>query len=196
MGPLEALTFKERSMKLAMLLCLLTANRDQVLPVLDITQMKLDKNRCMFVINEIMKTTRPGKHIPPVELIAYPHDRELCPVLMVEYYSQRTKEIRGVFIDLFISCVYPNQPVTTSTLARWCREIIKQAGISEVYSSHSTRSAATSKASAVGMSLSEICKAAGWYSSSTSGKFYKGLYKKIWNNVYHMHTLRTLKINN
>ena len=31
MGPSEALTLKELSMKLAMLLCLLTANRDQVL---------------------------------------------------------------------------------------------------------------------------------------------------------------------
>ena len=43
MGPSEASTLKEHSMKLAMLLCLLTANRNQVLSVLDITQMKLDK---------------------------------------------------------------------------------------------------------------------------------------------------------
>ena len=110
-----------------------------------------------------MKTTRPGKHIPPLELIAYPHDRELCSVTMVEYYLQRTKEIRGVFIKLFISYVYPNTVPTsllpnTSALARWCREILKQAGISEIYSSHSTRSAATSKASAFGMFLLEICK--------------------------------------
>ena len=173
MGPSEALTLKELSMKLAMLLCLLTANRDQVLPVLDITQMELGKDRCVFLIHEIMKTTRPGKHISPVELIAYPYDKELCPVTMVEYYLHRTKKIRGVFIKLFLSYVYPNQPVTTSTLARWCREILKQAGISQIYSSHSTRSAATSKASAAGMSLSELCKAAGWSSSNTFGKFYK-----------------------
>ena len=70
--------------------------------------MKLDKNRCMFVINEIMKTTRPSKHVLSVELIAYPHDRELCPVSMVVYYLQRTKKIRGVFIKLFITLVYPN----------------------------------------------------------------------------------------
>ena len=107
-GPSEALTLKELSMKLAMLLCLLTANRDQVLPVLDITQMKLGEDRCVFLINEIMKTTRPGKHIPPVELIAYPHDKELCPVTMVEYYLHRTKKIRDVFIMLFLSYVYPN----------------------------------------------------------------------------------------
>ena len=92
-----------------------------------------------------MISTGLGKHIPPVELIANPHDRELCPVSMAEYYLQRTKEIRGVFIKLFISYVYPNLPVTTSTLARWCREILKQAGISETYSAHSAGSAATSK---------------------------------------------------
>ena len=108
MGPSEASTLKELSMKLAMLLCLLTANRDQVLPVLDITQMELGKDRCVFLINEIMKTTRPGKHIPPVELIAYPYDKELCPVTMVEYYLHRTKKIRRVFIKLFLSHVYPN----------------------------------------------------------------------------------------
>ena len=87
-------------MKLAMLFCLLTANRDQVLPELG---MKLDKNRCIFEINEIMKTTRSGcRHIPPAELIAYPHDKELCSVTMAECYLQRTKKIRGVFIKLLI----------------------------------------------------------------------------------------------
>ena len=45
MGPSKALILKELCMKLATLLCLLTADRDQVLPVLDITQMKLDKNK-------------------------------------------------------------------------------------------------------------------------------------------------------
>ena len=160
-------------MKLAMLVCLLTANRDQVFPVLDITQMKSDKNRHIFLINEIMKTTRPGKNIPSVELIAYPHGRELCSVTMVERYLQRTKKLRGVFMKSFISYVCPNQPATTSTLARWYREILKQAGISETYSLHLTSSVATFKASAVGMSLSEICKTAGWYSSNNFGKFYK-----------------------
>ena len=108
----------------------------------------------MYICDEIMKATRPGKHIPPVKLIAYPHDRELCPVTMVEHHLQRTKKIRGVFIKLFIRNVYPNQPVTT--LARWCRQILKQAGISEIYSSHSTRSASTSKASCWNVSIRNL----------------------------------------
>ena len=57
MGPSEALTLKELSMKLAMLLCLLTANRDQVLPVLDITQMELGKDRCVFLRDHENYTT-------------------------------------------------------------------------------------------------------------------------------------------
>ena len=56
-------------------------------PVLDITQLKLDKTDAY--LNEIMKTTRPGKHVPPVELIAYPHDSELCPVSMVQYKENK-----------------------------------------------------------------------------------------------------------
>ena len=54
-----------------------------------------------------METTQHGKHIPPAELIAYPHVRIICLVTMVEYYLQRTKKIRGVFIKLFISYMYP-----------------------------------------------------------------------------------------
>ena len=68
--------------------------------------------------NEIMKTARPGKHIPPVELIAYPHDRELCPVSIAEYYLQRKENKRRIHqVMKFISYVYSNQPVTTSTLS-------------------------------------------------------------------------------
>ena len=64
-----------------------------------------------------METTHLGKHIPPAELIAYPHDR------MMPRYNRRVlltvnKENKGCIHQFFISYVYPHQPVTTLTLAR------------------------------------------------------------------------------
>ena len=42
-----------------------------------------------------------------------------------------------------------------------------------VFTTHSTRSASTSKANNMGLSLKDISKAAGWKGGSTFQKFYK-----------------------
>ena len=144
-----------------MLLCLLSGQRDQVLPSLDITRMQLTEDKCTFIITDLMKTSRPGKHIPPIELKSYPLDHALCPVVtLIRHYLSMTQKVRGMFIKLFVSYKAPHNPVMTSTLARWCRYVLKQAGtgenkasISDEYASHSTRSAASSKAYSLGMSL-------------------------------------------
>ena len=58
-------------------------------------------------------------------------------------------------------------------ISRWCKAILGKAGIDiENYSSHSTRSASTSKAKIKGLSLSEINKAEGWKETSTFRRFY------------------------
>ena len=172
MDPLDKLSLKDLSLKLAMIICLLSAQRDQVLAALVITAMQLCEEKCTFYIKELMKTSRPGKHTPPVELLSYPYDKSLCPVTLIKHYLWRTFNIRGVFIILFVSYTYPHQPVTTTTLGRWCCTMLKRAGISNNFASHATRSAATSKAHSLGMSLSEIYRTAGWSSSSVFAKYY------------------------
>ena len=54
-----------------------------------------------------------------------------------------------------------------------CTVILGKAGTDiENYSSHSTRSASTSKIKIKGLSLSEINKASGWKETSTFRRFY------------------------
>ena len=57
MAPLQEISLKDMSLKLAMLLCLLAGHRDQVLPSLDVTSMNLEEGKCVFIIKDVMKTT-------------------------------------------------------------------------------------------------------------------------------------------
>ena len=58
------------------------------------------------------------------------------------------------------------------------------------YSSHSTRSASTSKAKAIGVTLKDICKAAGWSNARTFAKHYD---KPIEQQCYANTVLETQK---
>ena len=81
--------------------------------------------------------------------------------------------------QLIINCKTPYKAVTTSTISRWCKVILGKAGIdTEKDSSHSTRSASTSKTKFQGLSLGEIKNVAGRKETSTFRRFYdKPMYK-------------------
>ena len=52
--------------------------------------------------------------------------------------------------------------MTSTTIARWVVNVLKEGVVSaSVFSGHSTRSAASSRASGKGLNLAEISKAAG-----------------------------------
>ena len=102
MPPLELISLKEMSLKLCILLCLLTAQRDHVLPSLDVTKIQLTEDKCSFVISDIMKTTRLGKHMKPIELKCFPANRELCSVTQIRHFEHDCRHQWG-FYQLFIS---------------------------------------------------------------------------------------------
>ena len=90
----------------------------------------------------------------------------------ITHYLQITKNLRTTN-QLIISYKKPHKALITSTISRWCKVTFGKAGIDiEKYSSHSTRSASTSKAKIKGLTLSEINKAAGWKETSTFRPFY------------------------
>ena len=62
----------------------------------------------------------------------------------------------------------------STTIIRWVVNVLKEAGVDvSVFSAHSTRSAAWSKASDKVLKLAEISKAAGWSKAKTFAMFYK-----------------------
>ena len=63
--------------------------------------------------------------------------------------------------------------VTTSTIARWLKEILNLSGINtQTFKAHSYRPAATSAAFSKGCSLKNNLKTADWSSSKIFYKFY------------------------
>lgn len=173
MESIDKISLENLSLKLVMLYCLLTAQRDQTLGKLTVTNMELTESKCIFYVSELVKTSKPGKHLAPLELTKYPLDINLCPVALTKRYLELTWNLRCLYIQFFISFKAPHKPVTTSTLSRWCRQVLKLANIDDKFKSHSTRSAATSAALAAGVSLKEINRAAGWTTSDVFAKFYK-----------------------
>ena len=166
------MTFKQLTYKVVMLLCLLTGHRDQSINEIDIKFMHKDENQMVFYIPVMLKNTTSKFHPQPLTLVRYP-DESLCVVKHLEVYMDVTKDLRGNNTRLLLSLVPPHTNVTTSTVSRWVRSVLKEAGIDvTTFSSHSTRSAATSFAKAKGLSIDEIRSAAGWANSSTFAKHY------------------------
>lgn len=64
---------------------------------------------------------------------------------------------------LFISYQKPYGPVTTDTIARWLKTVLRNSEVNtDVYSPHSTRAASTSAAAANGCTVDEIMTCVGW----------------------------------
>ena len=88
-------------------------------------------------------------------------DLNLCPVVTLEEYISKTRSLRKECSQLFISFIRPHGPVTSSTIARWLKEVLRNAGIdTEIFKAHSVRGASTSMAARLGVTVETILKAA------------------------------------
>ena len=173
MGQSRDISLQLLSYRLVTLFCLLTGHRDQTIASLDISQMILTSERVVFNISSIQKTTRPGFHIKPIILPAYNDCQEICPVSNIWAYLHRSFAMRGPIVKLLISYAQPFKAVGTTTISRWVKATLELSGIDiHIFSAHSTRSAATSKARMCGISVKDICNAAGWTNAATFGRFY------------------------
>ena len=100
-------------------------------------------------------------------------DESLCPVRALKVYIRRTSPIRGNTYSLLIALRKPYKPVSSNTIARWLKEVLKRAGID--ISKFKTRAATTSAARAKGISVEDIRKSAGCSRGSTFEKFHHRL---------------------
>ena len=127
----------------------------------------------MFTIGEKLKTTKPGKHLEPVELVAYKQDESLCVVSHITHYLHITKALRGQNCQLLISFIKPHNPVSNSTIGKWVKSILDDAGIDVTkFSGNSARSAATTYGTLTGLTLQDILKAGGWSNAQTFATYY------------------------
>ena len=155
----------------AILLCMTTGQRKQTIKFLCRKTLVIDKDFLMLYVPEILKTTKPGKHLEPIIIKRYT-DNKICVVHHLESYLERT----SILTDrnqVFLSVRKPFQPVKASTIAKWVLRIMDRAGINiQVFGAHSTRAAATSHAKQCGVSFRQIAKAANWASAKTFATYY------------------------
>ncbi len=170
--PLEQLPMKDLTFKLVMLIALTTGQRCQTLTLLDVSDgnMQKDKDCYNFMLTDHVKQDRPGKVFGNLHLYKY-LTPELCVYTTLQQYLTITSTLR-VSTKLLLSYIRPFNAVTSSTIARWIKAVLLQAGIDTLtFSAHSTRSAATSKAAA-SVPIDAILKTVGWTRECTFRKYY------------------------
>ena len=136
------LSLKELTLRMCMLLALLTGQRGQALHLLKIQDLKFKQSKCIIVFSGKHKQSRPGFHTEPAEILSFEKNPKLCLVSHLKSYLERTQELRDTVDQLLISYVKPHVPVSRQTLTRWVKAVLGNAGVdTETYASHSTRAA-------------------------------------------------------
>eukprot|EP00111_Clytia_hemisphaerica_P014967 TCONS_00044059-protein len=111
---------------------------------------------------EKLKQTKATNHVEPLEFKMF-SEHKLCAVIHLKEYINRVETLAPNAKQLFVSFAKPHKPVSKDTISRWCKEVLRLSGIDiSKYTTHSSRSAATSKASKKGIPLKTIINKAGW----------------------------------
>ncbi|XP_053398289.1 uncharacterized protein LOC123561770 [Mercenaria mercenaria] len=170
--PLEKLSLKLLTLKLAMLIALTQASRAQSLQLLTLENLRKGSEFYVLQFKGSLKQSKPGRRVPNVMLKSYP-DASLCVVNTLSEYIKRTEPLRNNEQSLFISYLKPHAAVTSSTISRWLKTIMSLSGIDiSLFKAHSVRSASTSKAKNCHIPIHDILSVAGWTNSQTFAQFY------------------------
>ena len=172
MSPVRTLTHKELTLKLVVLILLVSGQRGQTVHLLNLSNMRVSTDSYTFLFTKLLKQTRPGFSSLAITLSAF-SDSRLCVVSTLREYITRTEPLRGSELQLLVSYTKPHKAVSRDTIGRWVKTVLSSAGIdTKKFKPHSTRAAAVSAASNASVSLDEILRTAGWSSESTFAKFY------------------------
>ena len=163
----SALSLKELTLKLTMLLCLTSGQRGQTVHKFDFNYIQDLGDRYRISVHEKLKQTKPGRHLEPIELLAFPEDKELWFVQNLREYIHRTDPLRKDHSQLLLSYGKPFKPVARDSVSRWVKQVLQSAGIDITkYSAHSYRAASTSNVKVKGLNIAEIMNSAGLSTAS------------------------------
>ena len=103
--PPTVLPLKDLTLKLTMLLCLTTGQRGQTIHMLDVRYIQEFPNKYRITLQGKLKTTKPGKHLKPIDLLAFQEDKRLCVVEHLKEYLKRTESSRLEHSQLLLSFI-------------------------------------------------------------------------------------------
>ena len=176
LGNNEALLLPLLTLKSVMLLALTRPSRSVDLSKLDIRNRSFTTDGVTFKAQHLSKQSRASKPLADFFYPRYPADERICPVVTLQAYEARTMPFRATNREktlVFLSWIGKHEPVTSSTIARWLKTCLSEAGIdTEIFKGHSVRGASSSKAAAAGITTADILQAADWSSVATFQNFY------------------------
>ena len=119
LSPVDKLSLKELTLKLLVLILLVSGQWGQTVHLLSIDHMVSVNNCYTFQIVDHLKQSRPSVKNPLVELRPF-KDETLCAVTTLKEYLTRTQSLRGSESQLFISYNRPFKRVSSrDTISRW-----------------------------------------------------------------------------
>ena len=171
-GKNKDLTFKLLTLKLAILLLLVSSQRGQSIVALNVEGMVLEKT-VTFKMKTLMKHNRLGDRLDTLTFRPFDSCTRLCVVRAIKNYLERSEVVRKGEKQLLLSYVPPHKSISRDTLARWTLSVMAMAGINtEAYKSHSTRGATVSATKRLGVGVNLIIKHAGWKNAESFAAFY------------------------
>ncbi|XP_045023289.1 uncharacterized protein LOC116935744 isoform X2 [Daphnia magna] len=176
LGPNDGLSLAALSSKLAVLLALSSLCRVSELANIVKDSIVIDDEQAKFSLSAPRKSQRASplqvitlKKLHPVSLA--------CPVETLKQYISVSEQfrVRAKARLLLLGLRPPRSSVSGSTVARWIKSILAEAGVdTTIYSAHSTRGASASNAANRGVPTDAILSAGCWKSESTFTRFYRG----------------------
>ena len=96
---IKEMSLKQLTLKLTMILALVTAQRTQTLKLLLINDMQTKAGEYVFQIASILKQTSASggsqRHLQHIVLKKYDHDKTLCVFTLLQDYLMRTANLGG-----------------------------------------------------------------------------------------------------
>ena len=170
------LSLKQLTVKLTVLLALVTVQRPQTLQALSLDGMRVSEDQYTFRVLSLLKqSSRHGgtnRHLAPIVLKRYHVDNKLRVVTVLNEYLIGTSQTRSSQQLLLCYCK-PYGPASRESISRWPKQVLKAAGVNtDVFKAYSTRSGAASAAKAADVPIGDITATAGWRSDSTFARFH------------------------
>ena len=173
-GPTKELSLKKLSVKLVMLLLLVSSQRGQTIKNLPLDGMVMESDKVVFKMKSILKHNRVGDRLDTLIFKEFPSCKRLCVVRTIKEYVNKTETLRSSR-QLLVSFVKPHGGISRDTLARWTLRVMVWSGIdTDKYGGHSTRGASTSaaKRQPMGVPMNLILKQASWRSATSFANYY------------------------
>ena len=169
---LSALSLKMLSYKLVGLLMLLSASRVNTIHAFSVTAMSRTAGAYTFHPTSLLKHSRPGFLGNSVTFHAFPQNRNLCIVSILDEYLKRRALLTDI-PQLIVTHRSPHKGASSDTIARWLKELLTLSGIdTSIFKAHSFRGASSSYAHKMSVPLQDIMSMGQWSQESTWTRFY------------------------